>query len=112
MKLPEVKARLKANRDAHPEKFLWRSAKGRARRKDLDFNIDISDINIPDVCPILNIKLERFNPKTAPSLDRVDNSKGYIKNNVRVISNRANIMKGDMSLEDIKRLSAYAIGER
>jgi len=62
---------------------------------------------IPDVCPILLVPLEKYNKNRAPSLDRIDNSKGYIKGNVRVISNRANIMKGDMSLEDIERLLAY-----
>lgn len=80
-------------------------------RKGLEFNIEISDIVIPNICPILRIKLGRFDRKTAPSLDRIDNTRGYIKGNVRVISNRANVMKGDMSLEDIERLSAYAKGE-
>ena len=36
------------------------------------------------------------------SVDRVDNSKGYIKGNVVVTSVRANKAKLDMSLEEFK----------
>jgi hypothetical protein len=110
-KLPQVITRRKELRDANPERFLWRGAKNRALKKDLNFNIEVDDIIIPEFCPILGIKLERFNIKSAPSLDRVDNTKGYIKGNVRVISRRANTMKGDMSIQDIERLIAYAKGE-
>lgn len=109
--LPEVISRRKELRDVNPERFLWRCAKNRALKKGLDFEIEVSDIIIPEFCPILGIKLQRFNAKAAPSLDRVDNSKGYIKGNVRIISRRANTMKGDMSLRDAERLLAYAKGE-
>lgn len=106
-----MKSRRKELRDANPERNLWRGARDRALRDGLDFNIEISDIFIPEFCPILSIKLARFDRKTAPSLDRIDNSKGYVKGNVRVISNRANIMKGDMLIDDMERLLAYAKGE-
>ena len=94
-RLPKSKAQY--NRQTGEYK-LWHGAKTRAKRKGLDFNIDISDIIIPDNCPILKNKLLR------PSLDRVDNSKGYVKSNIKVISYTANRIKNDLSLEEIKNL--------
>ena len=82
------------------------AAKDRASQKGLDFNIDISDILIPEYCPILNVKLER---KTvyAPSLDRINPNFGYVKGNVWVISRKANTMKNDASQEELERFANW-----
>jgi len=40
----------------------------------------------------------------SPSLDRLDNTKGYIKGNIVVISNKANRLKGDATLQELERL--------
>jgi hypothetical protein len=87
----------------NPEKRMLARAKYRAKQKGLEFNIDISDINIPEVCPVMGIPLVVKSgvpgpAKNSPSLDRIDNSKGYIKGNVRVISAAANTQK--MTKED------------
>jgi hypothetical protein len=42
------------------------------------------------------------------SFDRKDPKMGYIKGNVFVISNRANMTKSDMTLEQMNRMIAYA----
>lgn len=93
-----------------PEKHLFCSAKKRAKEKDLDFNIELSDIVIPEYCPVLNIKLE-FNKNrpcdNSPSLDRINNNEGYVKGNVRVISYRANSLKRDGSIEEFERIINY-----
>ncbi|MCA3718382.1 MAG: hypothetical protein IM674_09025 [Brevundimonas sp.] len=41
----------------------------------------------------------------SPSLDRIDPHKGYVPSNVRVISDRANRLKGDRSLSEIQALA-------
>ena len=89
-----------------PERTMLYSCRSRAKEKGWEFNIEESDILIPKFCPILEIELlpggkgtQTFN---SPSIDRIDSSKGYIKGNVRVISLRANMMKNDASLEEIK----------
>jgi len=86
------------------------AAKYRAKQQGMDFNIDVSDIIIPEHCPILRIPLTFTDGKQhdgTPALDRIDNSKGYIKGNVQVISHKANRHKSDLSLEQIENLYNY-----
>lgn len=91
-------------RKANKEKILFQQAKIRARRSNLDFDINISDINIPDYCPILHIPLIITNSKrnwNSPSLDRINNSKGYIQGNIKIISMLANHMKAHATKDQL-----------
>lgn len=95
---------------ANPEKRYYRTIKARAKRLGLDFDLELSDILFPSVCPILQIPVFITEGKVtinSPSCDRVDNSKGYTKDNVRFISYKANQIKLDMRIEDAERLLAY-----
>lgn len=88
-------------------KILY-SAKQRARVYNLPFDLILSDIVIPEYCPVLNIKLS-INKKTgnrdsSPSLDRVIPEKGYVKENVVIISLRANRIKNNANLEELKQI--------
>jgi hypothetical protein len=81
-----------------PEYKMMQRAKQRCVKSEREFNISIEDIIIPDICPILNIKLNMNSGKSgayrnSPSLDRIDSSKGYTKDNIQVISQLANAMK-------------------
>lgn len=96
------------------EQTIWENARGRARQHNIPFTITVEDIlKCPQFCPILGLELKR-NFKIAgpdsPSLDRIDNSKGYILGNVRIISNKANSNKGNLSLAEIERLYHYSLG--
>lgn len=82
---------------------IWFRAKNRASQKGLEFNIEVEDIEIPDTCPVLGKRL-RVNTKYSPSIDRIDPNKGYIKNNIRIISNRANTLKNNASIEELEAL--------
>lgn len=96
-------------------KLLW-GAKKRSNMNGRECNIDVNDIDIPKRCPILGIELKEnigagkyggsTNPN-APSLDRVDNRKGYVKQNVAVISRQANSIKGDGDLMDFLSIAAF-----
>ena len=100
--------RNKYNRE-NKENVLLIGARGRAKRRGLEFSITIDDILIPERCPVIGVILDRIllnegrkrtpNP-CAPSLDRIDPSKGYIKGNVRVISWRANNLKSNGTLDE------------
>lgn len=90
--------------------YIYKSAKTRAKKKGLEFNIEKSDVVIPEACPYFGEKLTvdsvGYNP-WFPSIDRIDSSKGYIKGNVQVISTLANRMKW-AATED--QLIAFAEG--
>lgn len=78
------------------ELYLLRSAKARANKNGLAFDITINDIHIPNFCPNLDIPLECSVGKVSqnsPSIDRKIPSLGYIKGNIQVISHLANSMK-------------------
>lgn len=93
-----------------PRTVLLQSAKSRARRKGLSFNLKKEDIEIPERCPILNIPLfvgDRKHHDNAPTIDRIGPVLGYIKGNVRVISYRANRIRNDATLEELQKLVAF-----
>jgi hypothetical protein len=91
---------------------MFRGAKQRSKNKNIPFDIDIDYINsiIPTHCPILKIELingtDVFHDNSL-SLDRIIPSKGYVKGNVCVISDRANRLKRDATLEELKSLVYY-----
>jgi hypothetical protein len=98
------------------EKYLLRNCRQRAKRKNIECSISPEDLVVPEVCPVLGIPIYReFNPDirggisrpNAPSVDRVDNSIGYVKGNVRVISSKANLLKGSMSSEEARQIAKY-----
>lgn len=68
---------------------------------------------LPEFCPITKLKLETHVGKhtglmsNSYTLDRIDNSKGYIKGNVAIISHKANRMKSDLTLQQIENLYNY-----
>ena len=101
-------------RTENTEKYMLKNAKIRAKQKGLDFDITIEDIVIPDVCPVLGIPLvkhfgngvKRAQPDS-PSLDRIDSTKGYVKGNVRVISWRANDLKRNATIDEVRKILEY-----
>lgn len=87
------------------EKRLLNSARNRAKRSNLDFNLSLQDIVIPNLCVYLNIPLTTIVGKgkvmSNASIDRIDSTKGYTKDNIQIISWKANIMKQDASIETL-----------
>jgi hypothetical protein len=91
------------------------AAKARAKRDGLPFNISVADLEWPEFCPVLNIKLDynetvpgqRRRRHANPSLDRCVNELGYVKGNAFVISHRANRLKSDATIEELKAVLAY-----
>jgi t-SNARE complex subunit (syntaxin) len=102
----------KLNRDwkVDAARLLYKNIKSRCKRMGREFSIELEDITIPEKCPVFGFELKRENRETwmcAPSVDRIDSSKGYIKGNVTVVSRRANILKRDATLEELEQLFNY-----
>ena len=101
------------------EKYIITAIKSRAKKLGIEFNIDATDIKIPSTCPILGIPIfkefkgdgnSNKGPRaTSPSLDRIDNTKGYIKGNVHIISNKANVMKNSASPEELLQFAYWIL---
>lgn len=88
---------------------MVRSARRRALLKGIPFDIDYTDIHIPEYCPLLGIKLNKHIGEgvgfdDSPSLDKIVPELGYVKGNVWIISDRANRIKSDASLEELQLL--------
>jgi len=103
----------------NPELIIYRTAKKRAQKNNVEFNIELKDIKIPEICPIFGTKLNMTVYKkgddiklkdSRPSIDRIDNTKGYTKGNIAIISLRANRIKSDSTPEEIALLAKW-IGE-
>lgn len=88
---------------------LFNAARSRSKSHGYEFNIELDDLIIPEVCPLLGIQMEvnkRGSTKaTSFSLDRIDSSKGYVKGNVWIISMLANSMKSSSTFEQFQMMA-------
>lgn len=85
---------------------MFLAAKSRAKAKGLDFTISKEDICIPELCPILSVPFEVGTPY-APSLDRIDSSRGYTPDNIMVVTRKANVMKNNATREELERFATW-----
>ena len=109
--------RNRRTRDWHrgnPARSYLLAAKKRAVTAGVPFSLEEKDIVFPDVCPVLGLPLDleakegpRKRTDNTPSLDRILPALGYVKGNVRIISWRANRLKSDATMEEVRRLLKY-----
>jgi len=105
---------------------IWAHAKwinrllNRIKTRSKKLNLEPSDLTedylksiVTTHCPILGIEIHKFSPgvngpqSNSISLDRVNNSRGYIKGNVCFISQKANSLKRDATLEELEKIVNY-----
>jgi hypothetical protein len=102
--------KLRANREKHGlsktiEYKILKEARFRAKKRSRPFNLEISDIVIPEICPIFGMPLkvsEGVVSEGSPSIDCFYPEKGYTKGNIWIISKKANSIKSNLSLDDWK----------
>lgn len=98
-------------RQRHPKKLMLNVIISRAKKKGLDCNLTIEDLLDNQICPVFKTKLmynrDEKDHKLKASVDRIDNTKGYTKDNIAIISRRANTLKSNGSLKEFKRLVDY-----
>ncbi len=84
---------------------LFNSCKSNAKRKGLEFDLEIEDVVIPTHCIYLGWELTNTSNQgrvdTNASIDRIDSSKGYTKDNIIIISDLANKMKNSSTMEQL-----------
>lgn len=95
---------------------LCLTARKRGRIAGLPATVRAADLDWPTHCPVLGIRLDYETPRgqrttnahDRPSLDRWDNSMGYVPDNVFVISLRANALKSNATADELDRVAHYA----
>lgn len=83
---------------------MYNSAYERAKDMDWIFTLKSEDIKLIYECPLLNIPLvykSKGQVNASPSLDRIDSTRGYTKDNIQVISSLANRMKNNATEEQL-----------
>lgn len=92
---------------------MWHAAKQRAKKRGQPFEIEVGDIIIPPCCPVLGIPLKRGTSPggkdASPSLDCIVPSKGYVRGNIAVISNRANRIKSNATPDELTRVRDWLL---
>lgn len=87
--------------------MMLANARQRARLEGLPFDLTKDDIEVPEFCPVLGVKLnysrasKADNRDYSPSLDKFDPHAGYVKGNVGVVSLKANRLKNQLSPEQL-----------
>lgn len=96
-------------------KYLLTSAKSRALATGIEFDLKLEDLVVPEYCPVFGFKMAyatgRGRTDTSYSIDRLDNSRGYVKGNVAVISWLANRLKNNATCAQLERVTAWMHGE-
>jgi len=83
----------------------------RAKARGIEFNLTPADVDWPLVCPVLGVELiygggKGSHPHSA-SFDRRDPTKGYVPGNVFIMSWRANRIKNDATVAELRALLDY-----
>lgn len=94
--------------------FLHKSSRARSRAQHLRVPFDLDAEYLAsiwsDTCPVLGVTISKTLPRGHPDaaeLDRYIPSLGYVRGNVDFMSRRANRVKQDFSLEEMRKLIAW-----
>lgn len=102
-------------RDSHKDKLYFLSLKSRAVKKGLEFSLVEEDVLGVTVCPVFGFPLVRSSngpSYDSPSVDRIDNTKGYVKGNIQIMSYLANSMKRDATDEQLILFAEWVLKEK
>ena len=102
----KMKAKRIAENSKTENRILIR-IRSRAKINGVEFDLELSDIVIPEVCPVLGIPITPDSSKYvdgSPSVDRIDPKGGYVKTNIRIISARANLLKSNATVQELTKI--------
>lgn len=94
-------------------KTIMKGVDDRCKKKNMECDIDIGLIEdriISGFCQVTNLPFDlttkqdsKKNPY-APSIDRIDQSKGYTRDNVRIVLWQVNLMKNELSDSELLKM--------
>jgi hypothetical protein len=92
---------------------MMKRAERRAKKYNLPFDITIKDIFIPEVCPVFGCSFSVSSGSGpgdfSPSIDKIIPEKGYVKGNIRIICAKANRIKSDASIDEVRKVLNYML---
>ena len=113
----KAKARIKKDKQSNPIKYMLYNAQQRAKKRKIEYSIDISKLHVPTHCPIFGVELMYGGTgktekgygafENAASLDRIDPKKGYVDDNVIIICWEANRSKALLTPEKFYMLAKF-----
>jgi len=102
-----------ATKNAHI-KALLRKVKYRAKKNKTSFNLDFEYTKsiACDFCPVFETKIlwgadRKLGSYDSPSIDRINPNLGYEKGNVQILSHRANLLKNNATVDEIRTLLKF-----
>lgn len=95
------------HRGATPRNFLLSLSKKKGERRNLSIEFLLNLYNKQQgLCAISGVKMTHLTGNgrvpTNISIDRIDSNKGYDEDNVQLVCRQVNIMKSELSLEELK----------
>ena len=92
------------------------NTKSVCEKEGVPFDMTVDDLApFPLTCPVLGLTINWMSTgvsgNDSPSIDRMVPEKGYVRGNVRVISNKANRLKSNASLDELDAIVRYMKGE-
>lgn len=105
-------------RGAYPREVVRRlgNIKARAKLKGYEFNLTHDYLHklikeTRGVCPVLGIPFNASGRDRQMSIDRIDNSLGYVTGNIQVMSNRANKIKNDATERELLKVWLFVANQ-
>jgi hypothetical protein len=91
-------------------RYNFSRKKAHCTQSGKEFTLEFEDLIWPDVCPVLGIPLDytvHGRSENAPTFDQIEAGKGYVKNNVMIISWRANRIKNNGTADEHRLIAEF-----
>lgn len=105
----KVQELTRIDKDWHA-KYLVKAARVRARKLKVPCNLKYGDIIVPTHCPILGIELAKnigSMGNNSATIDRIVPEIGYVKENIIIISCKANRAKANLTIQELRKIADF-----
>ena len=96
-------------------KRMVRQLRASAKKRNIDFSLtegQLQELSFPLRCPLLGTVINysaKGYDKNMPSVDRIENDKGYHFDNIMIVSFAGNRSKSNLSESELKKFASFFI---
>jgi hypothetical protein len=91
----------------NPQKSLFLRVRRRCKDENIPFHLTLEDIVIPTHCPVFGTPISLSDRDFWPTVDRINPKGHYTKDNIVIMSMRANRLKSDATLEELYKITRF-----